>query len=126
MKLNIQVDIDKFDDMADMDLETLIINSAAQQLIKEVMNNRYDHYGKTFKDLLEDKVKLLLIELMGDDFKKEVKEKVSENLTNRFVKSMQYKELKDRFGIDSDAIIKSGLKDLVADMVSTELKKRFK
>jgi translation initiation factor 2 alpha subunit (eIF-2alpha) len=126
MKLNIQVDINKFDDMADMDLETLIINSAAQQLIKEVMNNRYDHYGKTFKDLLEDKVKLLLIELMGDDFKKEVKEKVSENLTNRFVKSMQYKELKDKFGIDSDAIIKSGLKDLVADMVSTELKNRFK
>jgi hypothetical protein len=39
---------------------------------------------------------------------------------------MQYKELKDSFGIESDAVIKSGLKDLVADMVSTELKNRFK
>ena len=124
MKLNFQISID--DDYDLQYIEDDIIDTAARQLITEVMANRYEHYGKTFKEKLEEKVKEILLNTMDADFKSEVKEQISIELAKKFERTKQYKELKDAYSIDSDSVIKSGLKDLVAEMVSEEIKRKFK
>lgn len=124
MKLDVQINLNDYDDL--YEVENTIVESAARQLINEVMNNRYDNYGRTFRDKLKEEVKEILAETMDTEFKEDVKKQVSDDLAKRYERTKQYKEIKDTYAIDSDSVIKSGLKDLVAEMVGTEIKKRFK
>ena len=124
MLLNVQINIDNNTDL--YDIEQDIVNTASRQLINEVMNNRYDNYGSTFRDNLHKKIKEMLLETMDTDFKEDIKKQVSEELSKKYERTKQYKELKETYSIDSDAVIKSGLKELVAEMVTVEIKKRFK
>lgn len=123
MELNFKIDITNYDDL--QELENEIIETSARLLIEEIVN-RYDNYEETFREKLQDKIEALLLETMDNKFKDEVKDRVSVDLAKRYERTRQYKELKDTYNIDSDTVIKSGLKDLVAEMVSVEIKKRFK
>jgi bacterioferritin (cytochrome b1) len=124
MELSFKIDIANYEDLRY--LEDEIIETAARQLINEVMNNRYDNYGKTFREKLKEEVKTILSETMDTEFKNEVRDQVSADLAKRYERTKQYKELKDTYDIESDAVIKSGLKDLVTEMVTAEIKKKFK
>jgi hypothetical protein len=90
------------------------------------MYNRHDHYGQTFKEDLEETVQKMLLDVMDTDFKEDVKLNVSKELSAKFERSKQAKEIKETFNISSDAAIKSGLQELISNLVSIEINKRFK
>lgn len=124
MKLKFEIEVAPNDHIDDVESE--IIREAARQLINEVLNNRYEHYGRTFRDKLQEEIKEMLLTIMDTNFKEEVKNGLVEELTKKYVKSKQYKEIQEQFSIDSDAVIKSGMKDIIADLINSELKKKFK
>lgn len=125
MKFNCTVELNNHNNIED--LEDKIIAESARQMINEVMNNRYEHWGKTYREKLRDEVrKMILEDILTPDFKKELYQLISEELSNRFTKTKQYREIKNCFDIESDSLIKSGMKDIISDLVNTELRKRFK
>jgi len=95
-------------------------------MINEVLNNRYEKSGKTFRDKLINEVKDMLLDVMDTDFKEEVKNSLVDDLSKKYVETKQYKEVKEQFDIKSDTEIKNGLKDIVGELVGMEMKKRFK
>lgn len=125
IKLNFTVEVDDYDDNVGT-IESQIISEAARQLIRETMNNRYEHYGKSFKENLQDEVKRLMLGIMDTDFKEEVKKTLVDELSKKYIKTKQYKEVKEQFSIENDSVIKSGLKDIVGELVVSELKNRWK
>lgn len=124
MKLNFSIEIDGYDSVNGM--EDKIIKAAARQMINEVMNNRYEYSGRTFREKLQSEIKVMLIDMMDTDFKEEVKNTLVEELNKKFIKTKQYKEIKSEFHIENDSVIKSGLKDIVSQLVVSELKNRWK
>jgi len=124
MKLNYTVELDYNDNISD--IESAIIYESAKQLINEVMNNRYEHYGKSFKEKLQEEVKRMMLDVMDTDFKEEVKNSLVDDLSKKYARTKQYKEVKEQFDIKSDTEIKNGLKDIVGELVGSEMKKRFK
>ena len=124
MKLNFTVELSNYDNPST--IEDKIIESAAKQMINEVMNNRYEKSGKTFRDKLINEVKDMLLDVMDIDFKEKVKNSLVDDLSEKYVRTKQYKEVKDQFNIMSDTEIKNGLKDIVGELVGSEMKKRFK
>jgi len=123
MKINFSMNIDN----KDLDyLETEIIQEAAKQVINEVLSNRYEHYGRTFKDKLKEEIKIMLTEIMDSDFKNEVKDSLVIGLEKKYIRTKQYKEVKEQFGILSDTEIKAGLKNFIVDIVKTEIRNKFK
>lgn len=124
MKINIELDVCKDDSMADIEYE--IIQASARHMIDEVLNNRYEHYGKTFREKLHDEVKIMLSDSMDADFKESVKDGVIQDISKKYTKTKQYRELKEEFEIDTDAIIKSGLRDMISGIAKSEIKNVFK
>ena len=124
MKLKFTVELSDYDNPTS--IEDKIVESAAKQLINEVMNNRYEHYGRSFKEKLQDEVKRMMLDIMDTDFKEEVKNSLVDDLSKKYIRTKQYKEVKEQFNILSDTEIKNGLKDIVNELVSSEMKKRFK
>ena len=123
MKINFSMNIDN----KDLDyLETEIIQEAARQVINEVLSNRYEHYGRTFKDKLKEEIKIMLTEIMDTDFKNEVKDALVLSLEKKYIRTKQYKEVKEQFGILSDTEIKAGLKNFISDIVKAEIRNKFK
>jgi len=123
MKINFSMNIDN----KDLDyLETEIIQEAARQVINEVLSNRYEHYGRTFKDKLKEEIKIMLTEIMDADFKNEVKDALVLSLEKKYIRTKQYKEVKEQFGILSDTEIKAGLKNFISDIVKAEIRNKFK
>ena len=114
-------------DNKDLDyLETEIIQEAAKQVINEVLSNRYEHYGRTFKDKLKEEIKGMLTEIMDTDFKNEVKDALVLSLEKKYIRTKQFTEVKERFGILSDTEIKTGLKGFIVDIVKAEIRNKFK
>ena len=123
MKINFSMNIDN----KDLDyLETEIIQEAARQVINEVLSNRYEHYGRTFKDKLKEEIKIMLTEIMDTDFKNEVKDALVLGLEKKYIRTKQYIEVKEQFGILSDTEIKAGLKNFISDIVKAEIRNKFK
>jgi len=124
MKLTFTVELSNHDNPST--IEDKIVESAAKQMINEVMNNRYEKSGKTFRDKLINEVKDVLLDVMDTDFKEEVKNSLVDDLSKKYIKTKQYKEVKEQFDIKSDTEIKNGLRDIVGELVGSEMKKRFK
>jgi len=122
MELKFTLEIDKYDEIND--LEEQLLETASEKFIQQVLGNIWNKNDLYFQ--LENKVIKKLENIMDMDFKKEVATKVTENLTKQFEKSSQYKTLKAGEEIISDSMIKSGLKDIVSEIVKSEMKKLFK
>lgn len=123
MKLNLTIDIDDRDHVGDIEDE--IIREAARQMINEVMNNKYERPGRTFREKLQEEVKTMMLDIMDTDFKEDVKNTLADDLSKKYLKTKQYKEIKNQFEIENESVIKSGLKDIVSDLVKSEMKKVF-
>jgi len=46
--------------------------------------------------------------------------------TKKYLRTKQYEEIREQFSIESDKIIKSGLKDVISEIVKSEIKNCFK
>jgi len=123
MKINFSMEIDK-NDIDNVEFE--IIQEAARQVVNEVLSNRYEHYGRTFKDKLKEEIKTMLIDIMDTDFKNEVKDTLVLDLEKKYIRTKQYKEVKEQFEILSETEIKVGLKDFISDIVKSEIRTKFK
>jgi len=123
MKMNFSINIDN----SDIDyVESEIIKESARQVINEVLSNRYEHHGRTFKDKLKEEIKTMLTDIMDTDFKNEVKNALVLDLEKKYIRTKQYKEVKEQFEILSETETKAGLKDFISDIVKTEIRTKFK
>lgn len=71
-----------------------------------------------------------VIEMIGntldDDMKNEITERVKSDISNKYIRTKQYKELKDEFDITTDKEIESGLQKIISKLVKSEMQKMFK
>lgn len=100
--MKLEVAIKAWEDNEAEYLRDNIIKEAANIIINEVMRNQ-DHYGKTFREDLEATVKKIILKELGTDFKDEVKSAVAEEMSKRYLRTRQARELKEEFGICSDS-----------------------
>lgn len=121
LKFNITIDVNDYEDLCE--IQNTIIDEAADKFLQQVFGV-WDE-NKSFK-ALERRIVEKMEKLLDSDFKKSVAEKVTENLTNKFEKTKQYKLLKEDKEVLSDGLIKTGLRGLVGDIVRSEMKKVFK
>jgi signal recognition particle GTPase len=121
LKFNITIDVNDYEDL--YEIQNTIIDEAADKFLQQVFGV-WDE-NKSFK-ALERRIVEKMEKLLDSDFKKSVAEKVTENLTNKFEKTKQYKLLKEDKEVLSDSLIKTGLRGLVGDIVRSEMKKVFK
>jgi hypothetical protein len=121
LKFNITIDVTDYEDLYEM--QNAIIDEAAGEFLQQVFGV-WDE-GKSFK-ALERRVVEKMEKLLDVDFKESVAGKVTENLTNKFEKTKQYKSLIKNEEILSDGLIKTGLRGLVGEIVRSEMKKVFK
>ena len=122
MNLEVNISVD------DSDIENIqdqIIHKAAVQMLNEVMRNQ-DHYGRSFKDKLTETVIAIISNTLDDNMKKEITERVKSDISNKYIRTKQYKELKDEFGIATDREIESGLQKIISKLVKSEMQKMFK
>ena len=122
MNLEVNISVD------DSDIENIqdqIIHKAAVQMLNEVMRNQ-DHYGRSFKDKLTETVIEIISNTLDDNMKKEITERVKSDISNKYIRTKLYKELKDEFGIATDREIESGLQKIISKLVKSEMQKMFK
>lgn len=120
-KVNISID-----DYADIEnIQNQIIHEASIQMLNEVMRNQ-DHYGRNFKDKLTETVIKMIGNALDDDMKNEITEHVKSDIFNKYIRTKQYKELKDEFDIVTDKEIESGLQKIISKLVKSEMQKIFK
>lgn len=122
MNLEVNISVD------DSDIENIqdqIIHKAAVQMLNEVMRNQ-DHYGRSFKDKLTETVIEIISNTLDDNMKKEITERVKSDISNKYIRTKQYKELKDELGIATDREIESGLQKIISKLVKSETQKMFK
>ena len=123
MLLNVTIN---FDDEGSYELQREIIEESARQLIKEQLYNRVSGYGKTYRDGVNDYIKKILIDMVDTDFKNDVKNNVVDEISKKYLRTKQFKEIQEDFDIKSDSIIKSGLHAIISDMVNKQLSRRLK
>ena len=127
LKEKIEVKINTTIETKENDVDEIkqeIIHAAAHEMLNEVIRNQ-DHYGRTFKDDLREEIRSILSETFDLAEKNEIKELVAKDIKSKYIKTKQYKELKDEFDIMSDKDIKSGLREIITDIVKKEIKKYF-
>lgn len=123
MNLKVNISVDENTDIED--IQNQIIHEAAIQMLNEVMRNQ-DHYGRNFKDKLTETVIKMIGNALDDDMKKEITERVKSDVSNKYIRTKQYKELKDEFDIVTDKEIESGLQKIISKLVKSEIQKMFK
>lgn len=124
MNLKVNISVDDYTNIED--IQSQIIHEAAIQMLNEVMRNQ-GHYGRSFKDkLTEAIIKMIGNTLDDDDIKNEITERVKSDISNKYVRTKQYKELKDEFDIATDKEIESGLQKIISKLVKSEMQKMFK
>jgi len=121
LKFNITIDVTDYEDLYEM--QNAIIDEAADKFFQQVFGV-WDE-DKSFK-ALERRIVEKMGKLLDSDFKNSVAEKVTENLTDKFEKTKQYKLLIKNEEVLSDGLIKTGLRGLVGEIVRSEMKKVFK
>lgn len=123
MKFNISIEMEEYDTIDDLREE--IIKESARQIINEQSNNYVGgKYGKTYREKLQDEVKRILLDTLDTDFKESIKEGVIKNISNKFQKTKQCKEVMEQFDIKNS--YKTEFENLVKTFVKEEIQKRFK
>lgn len=123
MNLKVNISVDENTDIED--IQNQIIHKAAVQMLNEVMRNQ-DHYGRSFKDKLTETVIEIIGNTLDDNMKKEITERVKSDISNKYIRTKQYKELKDEFDIVTDKEIELGLQKIISKLVKSEMQKMFK
>lgn len=123
--MNLKVNIFVDDDADIENIQNQIIHEAAIQMLNEVMRNQ-NHYGRSFKDKLTEAVIAMIGNTLDDNMKNEITERIKSDISNKYIRTKQYKELKDEFDIVTDKEIESGLQKIISKLVKSEIQKMFK
>lgn len=123
--MNLKVNIFVDDDADIENIQNQIIHEAAIQMLNEVMRNQ-NHYGRSFKDKLTEAVIAMIGNTLDDNMKNEITERIKSDISNKYIRTKQYKELKDEFDIVTDKEIESGLQKIISKLVKSEMQKMFK
>ena len=124
MKLKLEIDLESYDNIED--ISDRVIEQSANILLDRVMWSRTDCNDDTLQDRVENKTYEILKNVMDNDFKQRVTDKIVEDFARKYDKTKDAKVIKTEYNINSDAQIKESLRDVIEAMVSQELRKRFK
>lgn len=122
MKFNFTVDIADYDE--DYSFQEQILDKATKAFTQQILGSTWEKDSLSHQ--LEVKINQKVDMIMNKDFKDAVANKAIELLEERFEKSRQYKELVKGSEIETDHAMKTGLRDMVAEIVKSEMKKVFK
>jgi hypothetical protein len=122
VKFNFTVDINDYEYASDLQDE--ILDRATHAFMSDVLGSSYDKDSISSK--LEHKINKKIDEIMNKEFREMISDKVLTGLASKFEKSKQYKELLKGSEIESDVAIKTGLRDIVRELVKSEMKNMFK
>lgn len=111
----------------------VIIEKAAMRIVDE---SRYS-YKQSISEMVEEKTKSLLEQIKSDVIKqvsqstyKAIQDKIADKLvaelSKKYERSQQYREIKKQFEIENDRDINNGMKTLISDIVKSEVKKIIK
>ena len=123
MNLKVNISVDDYTNIEN--IQDQIIHEVAVQMLNEVMRNQ-DHYGRSFKDKLTETVIEIIGNTLDDNMKKEITERVKSDIANKYIRTKQYKELKNELDIATDREIESGLQKIISKLVKSEMQKMFK
>lgn len=123
MQLEMKLDI--FNSSRVSDIENKVVSEAARMIVCEIFGRRFEHKSP-FREMLETEVKKIVINEIDTDFKEEVKNKVTSELSDKFMRTKQFNDIKKEYGIEPDSAIKSGLKQIIAELVREEINKKLK
>ena len=111
----------------------IIVDKAAEKLLADIC----DSYENDIYKILSDKinhVKQTIEQKMTNELSKDayaeirdkVTEKVIENTVDKYERSYQYRDIKKKLEIESDSAITTGMRNLISDIVRTEVKNIIK
>ena len=140
MKIELDIPIDELwaDSPGDeinpaMILTDMILQNAAEKIV-------FDYYGGSVEDVqaaLNAKVASLkndvinrmekeLLILAYDDIKAQITEKVISDVSEKYERSKMFKEIKEALSLQSDTEISRQIKQLISDIVKSEVRKMIK
>ena len=140
MKIELDIPIDELwtDSPGDeinpaMILTDMLLQNAAEKIV-------FDHYGGSAEDIqtaLNERVASLkrdVISRMEKEFsdkeyteiKAQITEKVINEVSKRYERSKNFKEVKEALSLESDTEISRQIKQLISDIVKSEVRKMIK
>lgn len=116
-----------------MILADMILQNAAEKIV-------FDYYGGSAEDVqvaLNAKVALLKNDVINriekefsdkayDDIKSRITEKVISDVSEKYERSKNFKEIKEALSLQSDTEISHQIKQLISDIVKSEVRKMIK
>jgi hypothetical protein len=125
MKFNFEVSVSDYDNEnnGDYSLQQYIIDQAVDKFVYDIFGSKYDTDDLSYQ--IQQLVSRKIDALFTNELKNTISNKVIDGLAARYEKSKQYKELINMNQIASNTEIKSGLKELVHELVKSEMKKVF-
>lgn len=120
MKLNFTVEIGE-----DENLEYEIIEQIASKFYNQIFGNRGDRLS------FEEKIEKYIVEktesvVSNNDFRNSVIEELIIRLADKMETSKQYKVIKKEYEIENSQVINQGLRNIIGDIVKSEMKKAIK
>lgn len=140
MKIELDIPIEElWGETADVEinpamiLTDMLLQNAAEKIV-------FDYYGDSAEDVqaaLNAKVASLkndvinrmekeLLILAYDDIKAQITEKVISDVSEKYERSKMFKEIKEALSLQSDTEISRQIKQLISDIVKSEVRKMIK
>lgn len=127
MKFNFTIDLDECEN--GYDLESQIIGAAASEIVNRSAYWACKTSGDTLEEKITKRIENMLDEMVTQDAKKKVIDAAISNLNTRLIDKIEkakiYREAASDLPIDSDVAMKTGIKDMVSDLVKAELRRTF-
>ena len=140
MKIELDIPIDELwtDSPGDeinpaMILTDMLLQNAAEKIV-------FDYYGGSTEDVqaaLNAKIASLKRDIISriekefsdkayDDIKTQITEKVISDVSEKYERSKNFKEIKEALSLESDTEISRQIKQLISDIVKSEVRKMIK
>lgn len=142
MKIEVDIPIEEFDcyneyeeidDNSVKSFMQVVIDRVAEKLLAEICGSYKTDINKMLSDkmnYLKQTIENKILRELSDDSYAVIKNKISENviteMTNRYERSHQYRDIKKQFEIENESTIKVGMKAIISDIVRAEVKKIIK
>ena len=127
MKFNFTIELEECED--GFDLESQIIDAAACEIVNRSLYRACGTSGYTLEEKITNRIENMLDDMVTQEVKKKVVDTAVSNLNAKLAgkteKTKLYREAVADLPIDSDAAMRTGLKDMVYDLVKVELRRTF-
>lgn len=120
MKLNLTIEVNDIENLED-------------EIIEQIANKFYSQIFRSWDDKkpLEEKIEKYIIEksenlVSNNNFRISVIEELTIRLADKMETSKQYKDIKKEYEVDNNQVINQGLRNIIGDVVRSEMKKAVK